>query len=305
MTRTYEYIIDSKHNNITVSCYLREHLYTHQIITLLKHTENSILVNNIWVHVNHCLSTGDILHITVPEIPVNEKIEPCDIPLDIIFEDEDIVIINKPAGMPIHPSLKHYTGTLANALTYYYLNEKSPFIFRCINRLDRDTTGITIVAKNIYSAAVLSAQMRNRQIKRTYIAIVEDILNPSEGCISAPIARVNDSIITRCVDFENGERAVTNYKVLNNTNSPYGPLSFVELHLETGKTHQIRVHMSYLGHPLIGDFLYNPDSAYNELIGRQALHASKIQFTHPITGKFMSIVAPLPKDMVSIENLLH
>ena len=208
--------------------------------------------------------------------------------LDIVYEDEDILVINKAADMPVHPSIGNYDNTLANGVTWYFKEKGQQFVYRCINRLDRDTTGALILAKNPYSAAVLSAQMKQRQIRRTYLAIVQGIA-PEQGTIDAPIGRAADSTIERQVDFANGESAVTHYERL----ATYHSYSLIELHLETGRTHQIRVHMKYIGHPLPGDFLYNPDY---RIIKRQPLHSFQLEFAHPVTGENMCMTAPVPED---------
>ena len=161
--------------------------------------------------------------------------------------------------------------------------------FRCINRLDRDTSGALILAKNALSAAILSVQMRNRQISRTYLAVVEGIPRQS-GTISAPISRAADSVIERRIDFENGESAITHYQLLEVKNNH----SLLEIHLETGRTHQIRVHMGYIGHPLPADYLYNP---VYDTFKRQPLHSLQLKFCHPITGTPMCLMAPVPEDM--------
>ena len=194
--------------------------------------------------------------------------------------------------MPIHPSMNNYGNTLANAVMWHFAQQKIPYTFRCINRLDRDTTGLTILAKNMLSAGILSNQMQKRQICKEYRAICTGIV-PDAGTICAPIARAAESTIERCVDFEHGEAAVTHYE-LEKTD---GILSLVKLTLETGRTHQIRVHMKYAGHPLIGDFLYNPEDT---TMNRQALHCCRLKFVHPITGKEMVFEAPLPEDMKKI-----
>lgn len=212
---------------------------------------------------------------------------------NIIYEDEDILIVNKPANMPIHPSLNNYNNSLANALAYYYKNKGEAFVFRCINRLDKDTTGLTIIAKNILSAGILYKDMSKRKIKRSYIAVTEN--SPylkDEDTIDLPIARVNDSLITRKVDFINGERAVTHYKILEKTDDK----AILELHLDTGRTHQIRVHMSFLGSPLIGDYLYNSKYS-NSSDTRPLLHSYKLEFNHPINKNKLEFVAKIPKDM--------
>lgn len=292
MDRTIIYSITELDNGITIEKYLKSKGYSSSNITALKKMENNVVVNGEWVHMNHKLSSGDLLKVNIHEEESSEKIPPTDIPLDIVFEDEDIIVINKPAGLPIHPSLNHYEYSLANGLAYYYLKQDKPFIFRCANRLDKNTSGLTVIAKHLVSANILSTMVKNRQFHREYYAIVRGCPNPEKGTIDAPIARVDDSIITRCVDFQNGERAITHYEVINNKNGH----SLVSIHLETGRTHQIRVHFKYIGYPLIGDHLYNPDMEY---ITRQALHSHRITFLHPITGESMDFTAPLPEDMTA------
>ena len=172
----------------------------------------------------------------------------------------------------------------------YYKEQGKPFIFRCTNRLDRDTSGLTVIAKHLVSSSILSFMAVRHEIHREYLAIVRGTVSPASGTINAPLARTGSSIIERKVDFEHGEHAVTHYKVLKEQNQH----SLVSLILETGRTHQIRVHLQYLGHPLVGDYLYNPDMEY---INRQALHSWKLSFIHPITGEAMHFEAPLPEDM--------
>lgn len=298
MTRTLTYQVQSDAQ--TVKQFLSAQGFSKQTIIALKKQPESILTNGIWVHVNHVLYCGDILTITLSETVSSEKIIPVPLPLDIVHEDEDILVINKPADMPIHPSLNNYDNTLANGVAYYYQAQNTPFVFRCINRLDRDTTGLTIIAKNQLSAGILSGQMARREIKREYIAIVDGIGLQGSGIIDAPIARVNDSAIERHVDFTNGERAVTHYQV--ERLCPSNHLTLVRLWLETGRTHQIRVHMKYLGYPLLGDFLYNPSQQYSaaQKISRQALHAWKLTFIHPISKEYLTFEAPIPEDMRSL-----
>ena len=193
--------------------------------------------------------------------------------------------------MPVHPSMGNHPNTLANALMYYYKNQNKDFVFRCVNRLDKDTTGLTMIAKNSLSAAVLSNAVAKKQLQRQYTAICCGKID-SPLTIDCPIARLNGSTIERCVDYENGERAVTHCFPLKY--NPQMDLSLISLVLETGRTHQIRVHMKYIGHPLIGDFLYNPDYRY---IQRQSLHSACLEFIHPVTQKKMTLHAPLPPDM--------
>ena len=242
------------------------------------------------------LKTGDTLTICIQENDCSEKIPPVFLPLNIVYEDEDIIVINKPAGMPIHPSMNNYTNSMANALAWYYQQQNKPFIFRCSNRLDRDTSGLTVVAKHLVSGNILSCMVRDHKIDREYLALVRGHVTPPSGTIHAPLARKGGTIIERIVDFEHGEIAVTHYHTLSEKNGH----SLVSLHLETGRTHQIRVHMKHLGFPLIGDYLYNPDMEY---MTRQALHSHKLTFKHPITGEPMCFTAPLPDDMLRVLTL--
>ena len=182
---------------------------------------------------------------------------------------------------------------MANALAWYYQQQNKPFIFRCSNRLDRHTSGLTVVAKHLVSGNILSCMVRDHKIDREYLALVRGHVTPPTGTIHAPLARKGGTIIERIVDFEHGETAVTHYHTLSEKNGH----SLVSLHLETGRTHQIRVHMKHLGFPLIGDYLYNPDMEY---MTRQALHSHKLIFKHPITGEPMRFTAPLPDDMLQV-----
>lgn len=291
MERNIEYIITDEFHNKTIEQFFKALEYPHQAVVQLKKTQEGILLNGIWAYVNQKLTTGDILslHLTEPNVP--SSIQPSYVPLDIVYEDEDLMVLNKPAYMPIHPSMNHHEGTMANGLLDYFEKKGMSFTFRCINRLDRDTSGLTIVAKHMLSAGILNRQVSKREIKRTYRAICHGKL-PDFGTISAPIARVKDSTIERCVDFTSGETAITHYKRI--AYDAEKNLSLTELHLETGRTHQIRVHLKHLGHPIIGDFLYNPDYTYCK---RQALHSYALSFIHPLTKKEMHFASPFPEDL--------
>ena len=290
MNRTLTYKINSEYAGYSIDKYLKAHGYSSANITAIKKMPNNVVIDGEWVHMNRKLQAGEILTVNISEDDSSEKIPPVKMDLDIVYEDEDIIVINKPAGLPIHPSLNHYEDSLANGLAYYYEVQNKPFIFRCANRLDKNTSGLTVIAKHLVSGNILSTMVKNREFHREYYAIVRGHLDEPEGTIDAPIGRVDDSIITRQVDFENGERAITHYKVIEEKKGH----SLISIHLETGRTHQIRVHFKYFGHPLIGDHLYNPDFEY---MTRQALHSHKISFIHPITKKAMEFIAPLPDDM--------
>mgnify|MGYP004535243215 FL=1 len=286
MNRVLTYEITAEQAGTKIGDFLRTAGYSRHVIIHLKKTENGILLNGEWAYVGQFLKEGDHLEIRIIESEASEQIVPAELPLDIIYEDEDLLIINKPADMPIHPSINNYDNTLANALMWYYQQKGETFVYRCINRLDRDTTGLLIVAKNMLSGGILSDMSKKREIHREYLAIAEGEV-PQEGVIDAPIARKEESVIERCVDFEKGDRAVTHYWRLDYRNG----YSLVRLKLETGRTHQIRVHMKYLGHPLTGDYLYNPDY---RILNHQALHSWKLAFRHPITGAQMQFKADPP-----------
>ena len=289
MNRNIDYIIDEDSAGLRVEQFLRRKRYSGQNLSEIKRMPKSILVNGVHYYMRQELSTGDHLQVRICETQNSEKIPPTKLALDIIYEDEDLLVLNKPAGMPIHPSLNNYTNSMANALAYYFQSQGKPFIFRCCNRLDRDTSGLTIVSKHLVSGSILSDMTKYREVHREYLAIARGSVTPSEGTIQAPLGRKDGTIIERTVDWEHGEDAVTHYKVVKEANGH----SLVSLRLETGRTHQIRIHMKYLGYPLIGDYLYNPDMEY---MTRQALHSHHMEFTHPITGAHMSFTAPLPDD---------
>ncbi len=295
MTRIFQYIISSRHCGMKIFEFLKTQEYSHAVLTHIRKTKGGILLNGIPVFSSVRVKENDLLTITLTDPASSEQIVPVSLPIHIIYEDEDLLVLNKEADQPIHPSVHNYDNTLANGLVWYFAQKGEPFVYRCINRLDRDTTGLLIVAKNMLSAAILSEMGKHRQLSREYLALAQGKV-PEEGIIDAPIARADSSVIARCIDFQNGESAVTHFKRLSFRDDL--DLSLVSLKLETGRTHQIRVHMKYIGHPLIGDFLYHPDF---RLIGRQALHSYKLSFLHPISKIPLSFIAPLPEDMKFFE----
>lgn len=289
MDRIFHYQITENEQGTTVLDFLRKKGFSRHILSSMKADKEALTRNGQRIGGREQLLAGDYFRVRLLETVDSDGIIPVSMPLSILYEDEDILVINKPADMPVHPSIGNYTNTLANGVAAYLdaKDEHSPF--RCINRLDRDTSGALILAKNAFSAAVLSTQMRNRQIRRTYLAVVEGI-TPPNGTISAPISRVDDSVIERHVDFLHGEPAVTHYERLEVKNEH----SLLEIHLETGRTHQIRVHMGYIGHPLPADYLYHP---VYDCFKRQPLHSLQLEFRHPVTDKSMCLLAPVPEDM--------
>lgn len=289
MDRIFHYQITENEQGTTVLDFLRKKGFSRHILSSMKADKEALTRNGQRIGGREQLLTGDHFRVRLLETVDSDGIVPVSMPLSILYEDEDILVINKPADMPVHPSIGNYTNTLANGVAAYLdaKDEHSPF--RCINRLDRDTSGALILAKNAFSAAVLSTQMRNRQIRRTYLAVVEGI-TPPNGTISAPISRVDDSVIERHVDFLRGEPAVTHYERLEVKNEH----SLLEIHLETGRTHQIRVHMGYIDHPLPADYLYHP---VYDCFKRQPLHSLQLEFRHPVTDKPMCLLAPVSEDM--------
>lgn len=295
MKRILTYPVQKEAAGWSILRFLKEKHYSRSVIIQLKKTKNGIQINHEWAYVNHILKEGEILTIELVEPEAAQKISPAALPICVVYEDEDLLVIHKPANMPIHPSIGHDKNTLANAVAYHAIQRQESYPYRCINRLDKDTSGLTIIAKNSYSSCLLYEQMRERNIQRTYYAIVQGT-TPETGTICAPIARQKDTIIARTVSAD-GEPAVTHFQTL----AVKDDLSFVKLWLDTGRTHQIRVHMCHIGHPLIGDFLYNPKDSHMK---RQALHAGNLKFTHPVTGQILTLQAPLPKDMLQFFQMV-
>lgn len=260
---------------------------------LLKLKKNNLIfLNNTVANIKSPVNSHDVVEISLDYPEDNTNIIPVKMDLKIIFEDDWLLVLNKPAGYPIHPSMQHYEDSISNGVRYYFDSINLHKKIRPVNRLDKDTSGLVIFAKNEYIQECLVRQMKSGVLKKEYIAICEGILPRAKGTINAPIARKENSIIERCID-ESGDVAITHYDVLKSNDS----MSVVHLILETGRTHQIRVHMAHIGNPIIGDTLYGHNS---KLINRQALHSNKISFIHPITKEQINLTAPLFDDMKTI-----
>lgn len=259
------------------------------VITHLKQKDDGIMLCGQRVFVDKKVCTGDMLVITVADS--RSDIPARDIALDIIYEDEDIIAISKPRNMPTHPSQNHYEDTLANGFMHYYADKN--FTFRAITRLDRDTSGVVLIAKNPVSAAILGEEMKEGKIKKEYAAIVNGTPNPPFGRIDAPIKRLYESVILRCVSAD-GKNAVTDYETISSSDG----FSLVRLFPQTGRTHQLRVHLSHIGTPIYGDDLYGAIQKDESV----RLHCRKITFIHPLSKTEMVLEAPLPDDMTDIRR---
>ena len=232
---------------------------------------------------------GDVIGIRLPE--ETSDFPPEDIPIDVLYEDDDLLIINKQPGIIVHPTKGHPTSTIANGIMKYMLDTDQSFKIRFANRIDMDTSGIVICCKNANAQNDISSQMRSQTVVKKYIAIVHGSVDRDEFTIDLPVGRESQETIRRSVMYDGGKDAVTDVKVLRR----YGDYTLVELSLHTGRTHQIRVHLSHIGHPIIGDSLYDGDAP--GLIDRQALHAYRISFLHPVSKERIEIEAPFPKDI--------
>lgn len=265
-----------------------EFLLSARLITKLKQS-NNIFFNEEIAYTKKLVCANDVVSVLIDFVEDNSNIVATNIPLDIIYEDEYLLAINKPANMPVHPSMLHYEETLSNAVKYYFdtLNLKRKI--RIVNRLDKDTSGIVIFAKNEYIQECLIKQMKTKELKKEYLAIVTGYLQKKSDTLCFPISRKEGSIIERTVN-PNGDIAITHYNILKEQNN----LSLVHVFLETGRTHQIRVHFSHINHPILGDTLYGTPSP---LINRQALHSYKITLLHPISRQILTLEAPIPNDM--------
>lgn len=317
----------------TASEFLRGKGYSRHLMTYLRHHDNTLLVNGEAAFTNRPLHAGDVLTAIFEDEPGqgdDASIIPNHMVLDIVFEDEDILVVNKPPYLPVQPSLGHREWTLGNGITAYFFEQGIPFIYRCVNRIDKNTSGLVLIAKNMASSAILYDAMKKRQIHRIYYTVVHGKLDSGSGsCIHAkaysdsgavlpdarsaspslfpadwpdfpgiidfPIARVPGSTIMRQVDLQRGKRAVTHFRTLKYDKEK--DLSVLLVKLETGRTHQIRVHMAEIDHPVVGDSMYGLP---HDLIGRQALHSYSLDFLHPVTQKPLHFECPLPEDIRSI-----
>ena len=265
--------------------------------------DKAVLVNGNPAKPNYKLKPGDIIELAVPE-PIELEIKAENIPLDIVYEDNDMLVVNKPQGMVVHPAAGNYTGTLVNALLYHcgdslsgINGEKRPGI---VHRIDKDTSGLLLVAKNDNAHQKLSSQIKEHSLTRAYKALVHGNIKQDSGRIDAPIGRHPSDRKKMTITDKNSREAVTNFRVIER----YGRYTFVECILETGRTHQIRVHMSKNGHPIVGDKTYGVKKEEFNLAG-QLLHAYKVGFIHPVSGEYMEFVSELPDYYMNVLDRLR
>ena len=281
---------------LTVRQVINEYFHISSRLCLKLKKSKKILLNGLPTYIDKEISDGDEIRVLIDFEEDNSNIPSTKMDLNILYEDDYLLIINKPAGIPVHPSILHYEDSLSSGVKYYFDKINLHKKIRPVNRLDNNTTGIVIFAKNEYIHDLLSRQMQNKEFKKEYIAICEGHLENKSGTINVPIARKENSIIERCINPD-GDIAITHYKVIKEFIKNDIKMSELLIDLETGRTHQIRVHLSYIGHPIVGDTLYGKESL---LISRQALHAYKVYFKHPITNENMEITAEIPKDILAL-----
>lgn len=285
------YTVKDKDTYSTVKEVLKAYFQVSDRLLLKLKKNNKIFLNDELTNINSSVKTNDIISFVLDFIEDNSNIIPTKMDLNILYEDKSYIVLNKPAGIPVHPSMDHYEDSLSNGLKYYFEKNNLKRKIRPINRLDKNTSGLVMFAKNEYIQESLIKEMKNNIFYKEYIAICEGKFNKTSGVINYPIARKENSIIERCVNI-NGDPAITRYEVIEYNKE--GNYSIVKCILETGRTHQIRVHMSYIGHPILGDTLYGHQS---NLIDRQALHSYMISFIHPINKNRVTYTAPLYNDM--------
>ena len=273
----------------------REICFSSKLIKHLKFSPNGIKVNGEHATVRRILQYGDVVELAF-EDETSAPIAPIDLPIEILYEDDMLVVPSKPANMPTHPSHDHHYDTVANALAFRYANMGIPFVFRPINRLDRNTSGLLLIARDRPTAGKLSDAMKEGRISKTYLAVLDGEMQEKNGIIDAPLHRTAQSIIVREVcakDAPDADQALTEYRVLAAENGH----TLVQAHPITGRTHQLRVHFAHLGHPITGDDLYGSPSPDIE---RHALHAYSLSFPHPANSETISLTAPPTKDFAAL-----
>ena len=291
MSRRIDLPITAELAGVKVDTLLKKHLFlSGTVVRRIKWLEEGILVDGQRVNTRFCPQEGQVLSVQLSDPERRSGILPTPGDLDVVYEDEDVIVLNKAPGVPVHPGPGHYNDTLGNFLIDYYEKEGIESDFHPVHRLDRGTSGLMVIAKHPHAQEVLKNQLHTPAFRRGYLAVCEGVPHPASGTIDAPLGPKPGSLVEQMV-LEDGKEARTHYTVLNTANGR----ALLALDLETGRTHQIRVHMAHIGHPLTGDFLYGTEN--RELIPRPALHSARLSFCHPITREELSFSLPLPSDM--------
>jgi 23S rRNA pseudouridine1911/1915/1917 synthase len=287
-----KWVIDEQHEGMLVREYLHNvRAFSHRLVKIIK-KEGTIRVNGEEVTVRRVLHANDLLAVKFPEEQKGRELTSLPIPLEIVYEDEDVLVLNKQAGIPVVPSKHHDGGSIASGILNHYERQGLSYTVHIVTRLDKNTSGLMLVAKHRLSHSLLSEQQQLGQIKRAYAAFVSGCVSSKNGTIDEPIGRKDSSIIEREVRSE-GKQAVTHFQVIKQ----FEHFTHVQVTLETGRTHQIRVHFSYIGHPLLGDDLYG---GQQDVINRQALHCRYLSFWSPFQEKRLEFTTDLPKDMTEL-----
>ena len=295
MSRRLELVVTPELAGVKVDTLLKRHLHlSGTVVRRVKWLEDGILVDGLRVNTRFCPAAGQVLSVRLSDPVRNSGIVPAPGPLDIVHEDDDLIVLNKAAGVPVHPGPGHFSDTLGNFLVDYYEKTGQEGDFHPVHRLDRGTSGLLVAAKHPHAQEVLKNQLHTPEFRRVYLAVCEGVPDPPSGVIDAPLGPRPGSLMEQMVRPA-GRPARTKYGVLRR----WGGRALVSLELETGRTHQIRVHMAHIGHPLTGDFLYGAED--RDLIPRPALHSGYLSFRHPITGENMQFSVPLPEDMARLK----
>ena len=295
MSRRLELVITPELAGVKVDTLLKRHLHlSGTVVRRVKWLEDGILVDGLRVNTRFCPAAGQVLSVRLSDPVRNSGIVPAPGPLDIVHEDDDLIVLNKAAGVPVHPGPGHFSDTLGNFLVDYYEKTGQDADFHPVHRLDRGTSGLLVAAKHPHAQEVLKNQLHTEDFRRVYLAVCEGVPDPPSGVIDAPLGPRPGSLMEQMVRPD-GRPARTKYGVLRR----WGGRALVSLELETGRTHQIRVHMAHIGHPLTGDFLYGTED--RALICRPALHSGYLSFRHPLSGETMQFSVPLPEDMARLK----
>ncbi len=292
--RRIELPITSELAGIKVDTLLTKHLgLSGTVVRRVKWLPEGILVDGVRVNTRFCPAEGQVLSVQLSDPERRSGILPAPGPLDIVYEDEDVIVLNKAPGLSVHPGPGHFSDTLGNFLLYYYDTSGQTCDFHPVHRLDRGTSGLMVAAKHPHAQEVLKKQLHTDAFRREYLAVCEGVPTPAAGIIDAPLGPRPGSLVEQQVRPD-GKNARTHYTVLEEKSGR----ALLRLRLETGRTHQIRVHMAHLGHPLTGDFLYGTEDP--DLIPRPALHSAYLSFSHPISGERLNFSLPLPADMARL-----